>query len=374
MALADFPLKTKYAYLDYVFIFVAGYIDCVQIAGWRVIVDDPDGDDTGRQRTYYKFLDKGNLELLESKVFSSRNHVIWSLKKQGNLYSSLNVACESQTGGYNIFKYLGPGPTINDDQASFGDWVDLAGFDFQFAKFQTDARQNAMPGLVSIASGSNILTGVGTSFAQDLPDGNYEVGYPILINYYDGNPLGCVRFIQSIEDDENMTLTSPVNQDYNDVKAFYIKHTAPQLATGTVSLTSGTKAITGVGTLFTQYEINDNITLLTDSGALTRRVIETITDNTHMTVKTVVNSEITAQKWYDWKKVKSDVEFIFHYHGNGSSPEEIQGEKTLVFDATDFTEAIMPSTMDTKEKFRDVVRSYDADTTTWIDGQPIGRP
>lgn len=369
MALADFPLKTKYAYLDYVFIFVAGYIDCVQIAGWRVIVDDPAGDDSGRQRTYYKFLDKGNLELLESKVYSSRNHLIWALKKQGDLYSSINVACESQSGGYSIFRYIGPGPNANDDQASFSDWVDLAGFDFQQAKFQTDARLGTSSGLVSIASGSNLLTGVGTTFTED-----FVAGYPMLINHYDGYPLGCVRFIQSVEDDENLTLTSPVNQDYTDVRAFFVGHYTPQLATGTVSATNGTKAITGVNTLFTQYEINDNISLLLDNGSIIRRVIETITDNTHLTVKTNVSGSITAQKWYDWKKVKCDVGFILQYHGNGSSPEEIQGEKTLVFDGTDFNQATMPSFMDTKEKFRNVVRSYDADTTIWIDGQPIGRP
>ena len=367
MPLSGLPLVTKYAYLDYVFILLAGRIESVQIASWRVVVDNPLNDSEGRQRTYYKFTDKGNLELAESKIYSSRNHLLWSIKKEEGLYSALNIASESQTGGYEIFQSIAQG--ANKPQANFADWVDLAGLDLQNAVFQGDAYPFIGSGLVSIENGSTHLTGVGTSF-----EGDFLPGYPILINYADGNPLGCIRFVQSIEDDENLTLTSPVNQDYTDVRAFYFQYEQPALAAGTVTITSGTKTVTGVNTLFTQLEVNDNVSFLTDADTVIRRVVETITDNTHMTVKTNVNSNVTAKEWYKWKNLKSDVGFTLAYHGNGSSPEEIQGAKTLVFDGTNLSGATMPSIMNTKAKFRDVVRSYDAESTIWTDGEPIGRP
>lgn len=369
MPLANYPEKTKYAYLDYVFILAGGYIDCVQIAGWRVIVDDPSGDDSGRQRTYYKFLDKGNLELIESKVYSSRNHLLWDLKRDGYLFSYLNVACESQTGGYSIFKALAESPDPLTLQPSFSDWVDLAGLDLQYAMFQGDAYPRAGTGTVAILNGSDQVVGDGTLFTEE-----FAPSYPILINHYDGNPLGCIRFVLSIEDDEHLTLSSNVNQDYNDVRLFYFDKSLAHSSEGIVSASSGTKALTGVGTSFTDFQINDVIRLVYDSGSEINRVIETITDDTHLTVKTNINSAITGQRWYNWNKVRADVEFIVHYHGNATSPEEIEGEKSLVFDGTNLFGATMPSYMDTKEKFRDVVRSYDAKTTKWIDNTLMGIP
>ena len=365
MPLSGLPLVTKYAYLDYVFILLAGRIESVQIASWRVVVDNPLDDSEGRQRTYYKFLDKGNLELIESKIYSSRNHLLVSLKGD---YNYLNIACESRTGGSSIFQSLGVQRQDNI-QITFADWVDLAGFDFKGVNFQPYATPQIASGLVSIVSGSDQLTGNGTSFTDE-----FNAGYPILINDYEGNPNGIVRLIESIEDDENMTLTSVVNTDYTDVRAYSFLNEVTQKGEGTVTFTGGTNAVTGSGTNFTDLHVHDLIQVVDNNGIVRTRIIATITDDEHLTTATNLPVSGTGTSWYNYLRMKTDVGFLEDYHGDGSSPEEIQGAKAVVFDGTNLFTAVMPSYMDTKEKFREYVRSYDAVTTVWVDGSLMGRP
>ncbi len=372
MPLSDFPLTTKYAYLDYVFIFIAGRIEVTQISAWRTVVDDPAGDDTGRQRTWYKFTDFGNMEIIENKVYASRNSLLYGIKGDG-LY--LNVAGESRTGGSSIFQSIAQ--TNINSAVTLGDWFDLAGFDLRSAAFKIPALPEPMEGIVSISSGSNLVTGVGTNFT----DSHFSVGNILLINHLDGNPGGCIRRIASIADDENLTLTSVVDDDYTDVKIFNYGNPSdiiPKRVNGTVSMNTGTNVINGSGTDFTQLQVHDLIALEhPTNGNMTTYIfaIASIVSATQLTTSANKTGS-TASGYYlrYYTDLKKDVVQEYHYHGNGSSPEEIQGEPTLVFDGAIMTNALLPSPLDTKAKFRDLVRSYDAETTIWTDGQPIGRP
>ncbi len=371
MPLSDYPLTTKYAYSDFVFVLIAGRIECTQIASWRVVVDDPSGEGEGRQRTWYKFTDYGNMEIIENKVFASRNSLLYNLKGEG-LY--LNVAGESRTGGSSIFKQICR--TNPDDAVTLGDWFDLAGFDLRNASFKFPAYPEVTPGYASITSGSDQLTGVDTEFTQ-----YYSAGDIIQINHLDGNPAGCIRRVQSIESDESLTLTSDVNASYSNVKLFTlntVSDTIPVLLSGTINMTSGTNVIDGTLTQFTNLQVNDIIALEhPTSGNRTTYIfaIASIVSDTQLTTYTnKTGGTATGYFIRHYSDLLQDVVQEYTYHGNGSSPEEIEGEPTMVFDGAIMTGALLPSAIDTKTKFRNIVRSYDADSTIWTDGQPIGRP
>ena len=371
MPLSGYPLTTKYAYSDFVFILIAGRIECTQIASWRVVVDDPGGEGEGRQRTWYKFTDFGNMELIENKVYSSRNSLLYGLKGEG-LY--LNVAGESRTGGSSIFKSIVQ--TDIDEPVSLGDWFDMAGFDLRYAKFKIPAFPWTASGLASITSGSDQLIGVDTEFTY-----YFSVGDIILINHINGNPTGCIRRIKSIESDEALTLTSNANTNYSNVKVFSyieISNTIPKLLSGTINMNTGTNVINGTLTQFTNLQVNDIIALehpTTGNRTTYIFAIASIVSDTQLTTYTnKTGGTATGYFIRHYSDLLQDVVQEYTYHGNGSSPEEIEGEPTMVFDGAIMTGALLPSAIDTKTKFRNIVRSYDADSTIWTDGQPIGRP
>lgn len=60
-------------------------------------------------------------------------------------------------------------------------------------------------------------------------------------------------------------------------------------------------------------------------------------------------------------------------HSGGYTGLEIAGTPAMIFDNTNFEEATMFVAMDTKNNFRTNTFSYDAETTIWTDGFPVGR-
>jgi hypothetical protein len=83
--------------------------------------------------------------------------------------------------------------------------------------------------------------------------------------------------------------------------------------------------------------------------------------------------------WIDWAGMNfKDMDFAeATFNGSwlggfvGSQPS---GTKTLVLDRTNFQGATMKSGYTTRSTFRSSIYSYDAETTLFIDGLPIGRP
>lgn len=191
MALSDYPTKTKYAYLDEVFALINGVITPLVIAGWRVVVDDPAGDDSGRQRTFYNFSTIAT-EIVEEKVYASENHLLSMLKG-----SYFNMDFDAGIGEPGLLENHN---NYNDASAapSFAYWVDLAGFSFANVNFILPSIEKRFAGTVSGTSGSAILTGSGTSFVSFA---NNNIGGSIKI----GNET---KVIDSVDSDTQITLTT----------------------------------------------------------------------------------------------------------------------------------------------------------------------
>lgn len=191
MALSNYPTKTKYAYLDEVFALINGVITPLVIAGWRVVVDDPAGDDSGRQRTFYNFSTIAT-EIVEEKVYSSENHLLSMLKgAYFNMdFSSLDSAPVIFNNSTNY--------QDNGSEPTFGNWTDLAGFSFVEVNFILPSLEKRFPGTVSGTSGTAILTGSGTAF-ETFMDVNYGTSIKI------GNET---KVISSVDSETQITLTT----------------------------------------------------------------------------------------------------------------------------------------------------------------------
>ena len=197
--LTNMPDKTKYTPGDAVFIFDLDKVKIkpVTISEWRVEMDNPLNDTTGRQIIYYKF-EEVPYEIQEKYVFASENHCLSFLK---NDY--INRAIESGSGGEGLFK---SGLNLAGDARSFGNWTDFAGLDMQGANFVISDEPVLRTGTASISG--TAVTGSGTLFLSE-----YQIGDTFeMFNGFD-DPLELGVTIASITDDTHMTLSSaPGNQ------------------------------------------------------------------------------------------------------------------------------------------------------------------
>lgn len=201
--LSNLPIKTKYTPEDRVFVFdlTLRKILSVTISEWRVEVDNPLNDSTGRQIIYYKF-EEVPYELQEKYVFASENHCLSYLK---NDY--INRAIESGSGGEGFFK---SGVNGNGDAKSYGNWTDFAGFDMTSAKFIIENEWGVATGTVTIGSSSSAVVGTGTAFLTD-----YEVGGKFdVVGNIGLEPIGEDKTIGTITDDTHLTVTSNFSQAY----------------------------------------------------------------------------------------------------------------------------------------------------------------
>ena len=81
-----------------------------------------------------------------------------------------------------------------------------------------------------------------------------------------------------------------------------------------------------------------------------------ITSNTALTVSVAFNNANTGA--------------IFWFDKTGNlTTSDLTGVRT---EGVNFTSCAMPSNADTKAEFKAIVKSYDAVTTIWTDGSPIG--
>lgn len=267
--LSNLPIKTKYTPEDRVFIFDLTLLKIlsVTISEWRVEVDNPLNDSTGRQIIFYKF-EEVPYELQENLVFASENSVLAWMKND-----FINRAIESGSGGQVFF---GSGLNAAGDDRSWGNWTDFAGLNLMNSQFIITGEKVKIPGTATI-SGVNVI-GTGTSF---------------LTHYAPGDLF---------------------------------------------DLTGGTEP----------YEIDS--------------IIVSVIDDTHMTLSSApgVFTDQFPMKLAD----PYEIPLLM----------ESEGEKTLVFDYCFLLNATLPESINTKSEFRDNVRSYDAETTIWTDGLPIGRP
>lgn len=192
MALSNFPTKTKYAYLDEVFALINGVITPLVVAGWRVVVDDPDGDDSGRQRTFYNF-STISTEIVEEKVYSSENHLLSMLK--GDYF---NLDFDIGIGEPGLFKNHNNYVASSGAFPSFANWVDLAGYSFKNVNFILASIEKRFAGTVSGTAGSPVLTGSGTSFESFVEENE---GTSIKI----GNET---KVIDTVDSNTQITLTT----------------------------------------------------------------------------------------------------------------------------------------------------------------------
>lgn len=340
--LENLPKRTKYAYEDQVFIIIDSCIVPVEIASWRVHVYDTVGDGTGTavQKNYYKFTGYEEFELPENKIFSSENHALGFIK--GDF---INRAFESGTGGSGFFQ---GGFNVASAERSFGNWTDLASLDLKLAQFKVDD-QNILSGLATWTNGSATILGTNTLFLSQVHAGDTI--------YIDEMELVVDHVVSNTE----LVLTA-----------------AMPAHLGTLSKTNGTAIITssvdgfGVG-YFGDIEIGDGVTATGVSG-------NRIADAGDSSTQRKLNSNSTG--------TASGLSYTVTHRGRGISTAlesqevellyESDDEKTLVFDGTIMTDAILPDLIsdpsDNWADFRANVRSYDALTTVMPDGYPIGHP
>jgi len=121
-----------------------------------------------------------------------------------------------------------------------------------------------LTGTVTVGAGTKAVVGVGTTFTDDL-----VAGQTILI----GSQY-CV--IDAVTDDLNLTIVA--NHTAGAAAADYYR-VAYTLLTGTMTVTAGTKTITGVGTAFdTELTAGTSVILLEGE----HHLIATVTDATHI--------------------------------------------------------------------------------------------
>ncbi len=351
MAITGFPLRTKYAYNDSVYIFENGKIVPVTIASWRVEVDNPSGDgDTGRQLTFYRFSDRTDLEIEQSYVFASENAVLFWLK--GDF---INRANESGSGGNSFF---GSGYNNAKDPKSYGNWTDFAGFDLANMELSFSYRYVALTGTVSITSGSYVLNGVGTQFLTELAANQFFIinGTDICQVNYEGPISDTVVNLAAIASITRTGVSIADIVDTRDLNTYQ----------GTIAMTTGSDQMIGTDTKFQdELEIGDVVTI----DGTEDLTVESIESQTALTTTTNAVGDWSAGEYLITAYVTGEVELLY----------ESGGEKTLVFDYADLHQSgdaadNLPVELRTKADFMENVRSFDAETTIWIDYEPIGYP
>ena len=129
-----------------------GFCERVIITGWRTQVYSSDGGTTGVQENYYtvknilgytpddetipytELYDIREYELPESKLFSSKNHLLSTIKGKylNSPYGNLT------DNAYLIFSHMG---VISGGSVNTGDWSDLAGMNFKNFDFTIDGEE-----------------------------------------------------------------------------------------------------------------------------------------------------------------------------------------------------------------------------------------
>lgn len=145
---------------------------------------------------------------------------------------------------------------------------------------------------------------------------------------------------------------------------------------GTISTANGTAIITGVGTVFNNgsIQVGDRINATNINPSA---VVVSIDSGTQITMN--ANSTGTASG-LSYIIARPNKAYLIY----PESPSEVtflyesEGEKTLVFDGATLANATLPDAIsdpaDGWADFRDAVRSYDALTTVMPDGEKIGHP
>jgi len=140
---------------------------------------------------------------------------------------------------------------------------------------------------------THILVG-NTSSAQGYVytiEGGNSTGVALVSNVVGGGTGASFR-IGNIIDRENITVNSDYIRDYINTKILVFNTASP--LTGTVSVTSGSNTITGVGTSFTaNFAVNDYVQVNTGVNKQIRQ-IATVTNNTSMSVTAVFGSSATS--------------------------------------------------------------------------------
>lgn len=209
MSLTNFPKKTKYAYLDEVFALINGVITPLVVAGWRVVVDDPDGDDTGRQRTFYNF-STISTEIVEEKVYASENHLLSMLK--GDYFNIDFALGVGESGLFKNHNNHNDGLTV----PSFGNWVDFGGFSFEDVNFILPSVEKRFPTTVSGTSGSAIITGTGSG----------STGFDLFVSRNPGDNIKIgseTKAIDNVDSDTQITLTTTLASNHTNEIATIVK-------------------------------------------------------------------------------------------------------------------------------------------------------
>lgn len=204
--LSNLPIKTKYTPGDRVIVFdiTLRKILSLTISEWRVEVDNPLNDTTGRQIIFYKF-EEVSYEIQEKYVFASENHCLSFLN---NDY--FNRAIESTTGGNSVFK---SGLKLNGEARSFGNWTDFAGWDMGEANFIISEDWVLKTGTVSNTGAA--VTGTGTLFETEFTVGDY-IQFGNIYGDIDVDP----KQITVITDDTHLTVASAFSSDQSGKKPF----------------------------------------------------------------------------------------------------------------------------------------------------------
>ncbi len=143
-------------------------------------------------------------------------------------------------------------------------------------------------------------------------------------------------------------------------EADFIISAFDKVLTGKISGTSGSAAITGVGTLFNEDASPGTVIKV---GNETKTVLS-VTDDTHLTLTTNLAASYTSAI-FTAPIATQTVGFAYVTEGENAVA-------TLIFDNTTLEGATLPTAIDTKAEFKSLVKSYDKDTTIWTDGNAIG--
>ena len=103
---------------------------------------------------------------------------------------------------------------------------------------------------------------------------------------------------------------------------------------GTVSGTSGTKAVTGSSSAFnTQFQSGDTIVLIDSSGNHDAYVVDTVTNDTSLSVTTNLSENYSAVSYYGQR----DADDLFTLAGRGEDPASVYrpgSQSVIVGDGT----------------------------------------
>jgi hypothetical protein len=156
-------------------------------------------------------------------------------------------------------------PTASDNDSVSGQTSDL---NIQYpSASEIDGTATAGAGTISLTSGSATVTGSGTSFTSLAPGSVFETAGG---NYY---------VIQSIASATSLTITS--NAVATESAVTYTTNGATKGA-GTISLTSGSAAVTGSGTTFTNMVVGGTF----ETAGGNYYTIQSINSNTSLTITT----------------------------------------------------------------------------------------